>query len=183
MTPDQIEASFAKDNPKIAAIFQWAKDYDQTPSAELNAIKYNLATVLDILGNLRRWGKLSEKQIAFVERLHTEALAKVKDKAKEIKKAQKLIDSGVKLTEGRQEIEGTIQSVKLVENDFGSAYKAVIVLDSGLKVYGTVPGNALGDAGDKVKFVGTVTPSDRDPLFGFYKRPSKWVNLSQPQVA
>ncbi len=29
------------------------------------------------------------------------------------------------------------------------------------------------ERGDRVRFTATLTPSDRDPKFGFYKRPSK----------
>jgi hypothetical protein len=46
--------------------------------------------------------------------------------------------------------------------------------DRGFLVWGSVPA-ALGgiEQGDRVQFNATVTKSDRDETFGFFKRPTK----------
>ena len=68
-------------------------------------------------------------------------------------------------------------SVKLHESQFGVAWKMVILLDSGSKVWLTVPNsvNEPQELRDKrVKVTATFTPSNDDPTFAFGKRPSKF---------
>lgn len=52
--------------------------------------------------------------------------------------------------------------------------KALIKTVEGWKVWGTLPA-AIDDVerGTKVQFDAKVTPSDDDPKFGFFKRPTK----------
>lgn len=49
-------------------------------------------------------------------------------------------------TNGRQTIIGTILSSKIVESDFGKAYKIVVEDDRGFKVYSSLPAKQVGEA-------------------------------------
>lgn len=51
-------------------------------------------------------------------------------------------------TEGRQTITGTILSAKIVEGDYGTAYKVLVEDDRGFKVYGSLPKAQADEAYD-----------------------------------
>jgi len=80
--------------------------------------------------------------------------------------------------EGRIEICGRVVSTKWVENNFsyhgGSVLKIVVRDNRGFKVWGTCPSAIASDVekGTKVTFTATVTKSDKDEDFGFFKRPT-----------
>lgn len=82
-----------------------------------------------------------------------------------------LVESGVKCPEGKVTIEGEIVSTRVDDGYYGTTVKALVVTEAGWKVWGTKPSAA--SKGDRIRFVATVTPSADDPLFGFYKRPTK----------
>lgn len=75
--------------------------------------------------------------------------------------------------EGRVVVTGAVVSTKWVENDFGGGLKMLVLSDAGFKVWSTVPA-ALNEveAGTKVQFTATLTPSNDDAYFAFAKRPS-----------
>jgi hypothetical protein len=76
--------------------------------------------------------------------------------------------------EGRNVVTGTIVSTKVVESQYGTAYKMIVLDDRGFKVYCTQP-SAISEAGrgDRVSFTATLSRSDDDPTFGFGSRPTK----------
>jgi hypothetical protein len=51
--------------------------------------------------------------------------------------------------------------------------KMLVVTDTGWKVWGTMPAALDVDRGARVRFTATVKPSDDDPHFGFFSRPTK----------
>jgi hypothetical protein len=74
---------------------------------------------------------------------------------------------------GRYQIEGVVVTVKEVEGIYGTAWKMLIQVGH-QKFWGTIPnGMATPYKGDTVRVTGTVERSKDDPLFGFFKRPSK----------
>lgn len=93
--------------------------------------------------------------------------------------------------EGRMVIEGEVVSVKWKDSDYGGSLKMTVKTDAGYLVWGSVPSALCSipttisegedswetykdvERGDRVRFTGTVTPSDTDKKFGFFKRPSK----------
>jgi len=93
--------------------------------------------------------------------------------------------------EGRMAIEGEVVSVKWKDSDYGGSLKMTVKTDDGYLVWGSVPSvlcsikTIIGEGedswvtykdvgrGDRVRFTGTVTPSDTDKKFGFFKRPAK----------
>jgi hypothetical protein len=88
------------------------------------------------------------------------------------------VANGTPVVEGRIQITGTVISTCVRETDYGLTLKAVVLDDRGFKVWGTVPSsNDEWIAGDKVAFTATVERSDKDEMFGFYKRPTKASKL------
>lgn len=120
----------------------------------------------DMVEKLRRWGSLSEAQVAFMVRLHAQHLEKAA-----------LAATGLRCPAGKVSLTGTILSLKEQPGySYGSVeYKIVIDLKDGTKVWGSLPRAFWETAkvGDTIAFSATVTVSDRDPLFGFFKRPTK----------
>ncbi len=92
---------------------------------------------------------------------------------------------------GRIDIEGVILSMREDESDFGVVTKILVKTDTGYKVWGTLPttydsSNNLVyvQKGNRISFRATVTQSDKDSKFGFYKRPTggRLVTGAQPQT-
>lgn len=58
------------------------------------------------------------------------------------------------------------------DSQFGTTWKMTVKADEGFCVFVSVPSSIeVPKRGDRVAFKATVTPSDRDPKFGFGKRP------------
>lgn len=135
---------------------------------ENESIKYVLdwakntsGLALSIVNNLNTWGNLTEKQIELLCDLYY--------------KAQK---TPTLCPQGKHIIEGTIVSLKYVENFFGFQrnliQKMIVETKEGYRVYGTVPANLQSlSTGDKIRFVANIERSEKDSTFGFFSRPSK----------
>ena len=69
---------------------------------------------------------------------------------------------------------------KLQSSQFGDTLKMLVQDDRGFRVWGSVP-KSLGDAEreSRITFTATVTASDRDAKFGFFKRPTKAAILEE----
>ena len=140
--------------------------------AQINDIK-NLS---DIVNKNNHWSvPKAEFLMALVERIG-EREKRIKEDDRIAKEA--LNDRSKWITEGRRDIDGTIISIKEKFNNYngGIDLKCLVKCDNGQKFYGTLPkerNDADLKVGDKIHFMGTVTPSTDDKLFGFYKRPSK----------
>jgi len=127
--------------------------------------------IRDIVSKLIQYGSLSDKQFGFVRNLirridtRTERLAA---RAAEQEAAAPLPAAG------RVVIEGEVISTKVVDTDFGTFTKMLVRHVTGWKVWGTVPAALAGvQKGEKVRFTATLAPSNDDPKFGFFSRPSK----------
>ena len=87
----------------------------------------------------------------------------------------------VPITEERITLVGQIEKIKVVNHQFGSTYKMILLSDSGYKLYGSIPTKLLQDfdcnisdiEGLQISFDATVEQSDSDRYFGFFKRPTK----------
>lgn len=72
------------------------------------------------------------------------------------------------------EVTGKVIKTDWHENDFGDRKVMTVKTDAGWLVWGTVPSAIYSvQAGDTVTFVANLEASDRDPSFGFFKRPRK----------
>lgn len=150
----------------IDAWVLYDSDADSVPN------KWEENTIIDIVSSVIRYGKFTEKQEAFVRSL----LKKISNReAEEIKRAAEY-DAADNLPDfdERASIEGVVAAIRTDETFYGYVTKMMVISDAGWKVWGTLP-SSLSDAkkGDRVSFVATVTKSDDDPKFGFFKRPSK----------
>lgn len=131
------------------------------------ALEFDHAIVKDIKARLEKWGKISTKQIALVFKLASEP-PKVEIEWQEV-------------VEGRQALTGTVLATKWQESQYGGSLKMLVHLDGDQKVWGTVPaslfwteeGEDLELRGVRIGFTATVTQSNDDAKFGFFKRPTK----------
>ena len=83
-------------------------------------------------------------------------------------------EAGEDAPEGRIVITGIVLAFKLQSSQFGDTLKMLVQDDRGFRVWGSVP-KSLDDAEreSRITFTATVTASDRDAKFGFFKRPTK----------
>ncbi len=134
----------------------------------------------DFVEKLRRYGSLSPAQLGCLVRMHGEHIEKLAIAA-----------TGIKCPAGRLQISGTVVSLKDTPEParYGGTlhhWKLVLDLGNGVRVWGTCPEQltpthylASGETdqraavGAAVQFTATVKPSARDPLFGFFSRPTK----------
>lgn len=150
-------------DPEVDAAYQWAKTVDS------DAVNYNVRIIRDIVGNLRKYGSLTDRQRAFVVKLHQDGVDKVQ-RAAEREEANAQLEP---LAAGRQELSGTVVSLKLVDTPYGTTEKMLVELDSGHRVFGSVPSRlsrANVERGTRVTFKATVQPKDNE--FAFFSRPS-----------
>lgn len=104
------------------------------------------------------------------DRNSRDARSKVEMLDKRLAEDAAKVAAGVACPTGRLLVEGTIASTKEVSGPFGISTKCLVVADAGWKVWGSLPAGCA--KGDKVRFTATIETKG-DPLFGFYKRPTK----------
>jgi len=115
---------------------------------------------------LEEFGALTEGQTKAVAQM----LARSKAKVAEWQTAeQERLATALDCPEGRVEITGKVVSLKGKESRFGFTMKMVVESEQGFRVYGTAPDEV--QKGQTITFTATVTPSETDAKFGFFKRP------------
>ena len=115
---------------------------------------------------LEEYGALTEGQTKAVSAMLSRSKAKV---AEWSKADQERVATAEDCPTGRIKITGKVLKLTLVENSWGETCKMLVEADQGFRVYGTAPAEA--EKGETITFTATVTPSDRDAKFGFFKRP------------
>lgn len=155
----KLVAEFIEANQDLAWLD--TKDYSTFP----HALQTN-SFVCDIARKLRHYGNLSQAQADAVRK--TVAAHKVREET------PKVVEETAPVVEGRIIITGTVVSTKWQDSDFGGSLKMLVKDDRNFKVWGTVP-SSLDEVGPgvRVSFTGTVTKSDNDESFGFFRRPTK----------
>jgi len=148
-------------------IRDYLKDKDPILLTWLNdPFPYHNNTVLcDMLWKLRKYGKLSEKQLAYAQKLMFWDNKRKTESAK-----RKPIPGSVK------QVGGVVKTVK----QKGSKWKFTVLDDRGFMVYSSVPKKIIMNdtptvsPSDYVVFdVTTVFPSGDDNTFGFASRPCR----------
>jgi hypothetical protein len=93
-------------------------------------------------------------------------------------------EAGEDAPEGRAVITGTILAFKRQESMYGDVLKMLVQDDRGFRVWGTVP-SSLDDAEreSRITFTATVTASNKDAKFGFFKRPTKAAIITETMAA
>jgi hypothetical protein len=147
-----------------------ATAYDGTPTV-YNTDAYN--TLCDVVRKLVKYGHISDRQeqflaslVACIENANAIAAARVAER-----------EAAAPCPTGRVVIEGVV--VKLAESDgmYGTTWKMTVKADGGWLAWGTAPAGIEGK-GARVRFKATLTPSDNDPKFGFFKRPASLEIIS-----
>jgi hypothetical protein len=134
--------------------------------------------------------KASSRMIdAFIKAVAKDSVWADKKAAREAADAVKAADltaKGVTAPSGRVAVKGKVVHVKTVVTKFGAAEKMLVELDTGAKVWVSVPADLSGFPikGATIAFTATFTVSDNDPLFAFGKRPTGAVVLEDsPEMA
>lgn len=146
----------------------------------------DLNTLWDIISKLVKYGGLSDGQIRYLHVL----VRKIDGRKELLAKREAEKEAAEDCPEGRVEVKGKVLKVELRDGRYGETLKMTVKADGGFLVWGTVPSSlALFEAeeedwgkrqrglerGDRVTFTATITRSDRDSKFGFFKRPTKAV--------
>jgi hypothetical protein len=133
--------------------------------------KWEEQTICDIVCKLVQYGGISDKQKSFIGNLLGRIVERAQIADKRAAEAAAALPIPV---EGRIVVTGTVLTLKGQETTFGYTIKMLVQHAEGWKVWGTVP-QALAEVekGQQVVFTATVTISDHDPKFGFFKRPAK----------
>jgi len=135
------------------------------------AFAQNHHIIRDIWAKGCQYGNVSDRQLDLVHRLATE---KVQAAAQPEPETEPL--PTVELSAGaRTLVTGRVVSLKWKDSDFGGAWKILVEVEGGTRVYGTCPRNLVDDAGrgNVVRFTAKVEPSRNDPGFWIFKRPTK----------
>jgi len=140
-----------------------------------------IATMLDITGKARRYCSISPAQAAYLNRIMGWLdEAEQRRAAREAQRAATLATGVTLPTEGRQVVTGEIVAISIKDNDYGVRIVMTVRDDRGFTVWGTLPssldpghGSLDNLRGKRVTLTAAIEASDRDPLFGFIKRPTK----------
>ena len=128
-------------------------------------------TIRDLVGKLVKYGSISDKQVSFLSSL----INRIFDRPLIEAKRQVEKDAAGPVPTGRIEVTGVVLALKEVDkpryyrNDSDTAWKLLIRLENGSKIYGNRFGNL--EKGQTAKFVATIEASKDDAKFGFFKRP------------
>jgi len=123
-------------------------------------------TIRDIINTIIRKGQVSEKQASFL----TSLLGRIHNRAAEAAKVAAAAD--VPQTEGRVTIRGEVLGIK--SNEYTMTLKMLVQHVDGYKLWGSLPAAMDDNArGKMIEFCAQITRSDRDPKFGFFRRPTK----------
>jgi len=138
--------------------------------------------------SVNEWGQLTEGQEKAVRKIITAQAER--DAERQARKAEENANAA-DCPEGRTEVTGEIIATDLRETDFGSQWKMLVRDDSGFKVWGSIPSKMFdifavddvwphGDTfkGKRISFTAAISPSEDDPKFGFFKRPTKTKDVA-----
>ena len=163
----------------------------------------------DLTKRFNREANITDKQVALAIKLETERPDREQRDADRAAQRQAEEDAAAPIPDdvkgNRVVLTGKVATVQFRDNDFGGAFKLLLIEDRGFKVWGTCP-EALLDAaveeiqtrhdagefepgqtpsgadalkGRRVQFTARVEPSDDDPQFGFFSRPTKPAILEE----
>jgi len=139
-------------------------------------------TVCDIVARLVRWGDVSTKQLSYLGTLLERIKTRPEREARYAAERAQAEDAPV----GKATVCGVILKTEKRADDFDADRRVWTVKDDrGFVVWGTIPrtsdhldpdrymDRSNWIRGDRVRFTATFSRSNKDPKFGFYKRPRK----------
>jgi len=127
----------------------------------------------DIKFKANQYGNLSEPQVEGVIKAINNQIKWAAERAEKRAQDDAEAANAPDITDGRQVIKGEVLTTKWQEGFYGDTLKMLVKAENGQKFWGTVPSAIDVERGDSVEFTATVERSDKDPKFGFYKRPAK----------
>jgi len=130
---------FIKENPQVS---DWKVDLEHD-HATGGKVHGGNDFVHDVMAKLKRYGSLSDKQVAAVGKSLERDRAYAKKR--EAWKAEEAANPPGPAPEGRVEVTGKVFSRKYRETQFGGAWKITMKLENGSKVWMTEP-SAMSDA-------------------------------------
>lgn len=142
-------------------------DYLDTLDMEEEAGNFRGSDVIWMKSGYDKYGSLREWEIEKLDRI-------IQGRADYI--ARRLAEPvpSTPVAEGRYLIEGTVLKAETKFTNYGPREVMTVMTDTGHKLWGSVPASLTGvERNDKVSFEATVTKSDTDEYFGFYKKPTK----------
>ena len=146
----------------------------------------------DLLSRARRFGSLSDAQLACLVKGYEKSKVRDAERAAEQAAEAARVEAAEPVLNGRQLVTGHVITTKWVDSQYGGSLKMLVRDDRGFKLWGSVPAslgrqteythNALGERslakGDRISFTATLEQSNDDPKFGFFKRPTMAALLS-----
>ena len=143
----------------------------------------------DLLSRARRFGSLSDAQLACLVKGYEKSKVRDAERAAEQAAEAARVEAAEPVLNGRQTVTGHVISTKWVDSQYGGSLKMLVRDDRGFKLWGTVPASLgyseLGERslakGDRISFTATLEQSKDDEKFGFFKRPTKAELISFAQ--
>ena len=136
----------------------------------------------DLLSRARRFGSLSDAQLACLVKGYEKSKVRDAERAAEQAAEAARVEAAEPVTDGRQVVPGHVLSTKWVDTQYGGSLKMLVRDERGFKLWGSVPASLDSLAkGDRISYSATVEQSNDDPKFGFFKRPTKAELLSLAQ--
>lgn len=144
---------------------------------------------------LRKDGRLSDRQIAAVERFIPEQIERDHALALRMDSERDERASAAPAPAGRVTVTGTVVRTKWQAHDFGESLKMLVVAVEGYRVWVTAPDSILDDRGElakgtTVQFTARLTPKTRahdprlqgeeDATFAFGSRPTRASRVEVP---
>jgi hypothetical protein len=130
---------------------------------------YETRTICDVINSIVKYGNILERQVNYVKNLLHKYLNR--DAILRQREAEKEMAKPVPITDSRIEINGEIIKIAPSEGIYGGL-KMTIKTACGWIAWGSVPRSNIDlQRGMRVKFVASITPSEKDCKFGFFKRP------------
>jgi hypothetical protein len=169
-------------DPKTVRAARTDKDWEgneEVIPAYAGDLYYEERTIRDIVSKFVKYGSVNEAQMGLLRKLVERIPDRDQRNAEwEAKKAADKAAAKPAPT-GRVKIEGTVLKVEDRETQFGMVTKMTVKTDEGWIAWGSVPSNAVVEKDCRIVFVATVTPSDNDAKFAWFKRPILYMTKEE----
>ncbi len=136
-------------------------------------------TIRDIVATVVKYGNLSDNKANYIGIL----LSNITNRPAILAARAAEKAAAAPCPTGRVVVTGTVLKAEERDTDFGRVVKLLVKDDSGFMVWGTRPAHTGVDRGDRLTFSAAVEPSQNDPKFGFYKRPTQAEVLKKEETA
>lgn len=143
---------------------------------------YEEETIRDIVGKLVKYGSISDNTKALLRKLVERIPDRDKRNAEWAEKRAVEKAAAKPAPTGRIKVEGSVLKVEDRESQYGVVTKMTVKTDDGWIAWGSVPTGVTVEKDCRVVFVATVTPSDFDPKFAFFKRPILYVTPEEKKA-